>query len=115
MQCFRCKAYGHRSGDKECPLLKSGNLKCESERKAREDPMAEYLSKNCDSKKEEKLERIRQWQEILNGLDSGCSSDSSSDEKSRKKKKSKSRSKKSKKRRSRTPMKERENPVLTKR
>jgi hypothetical protein len=32
MQCFRCKAYGHRSGDRECPLTKSGNVVLDAER-----------------------------------------------------------------------------------
>ena len=25
MQCWRCKAYGHRAADRECPLSMSGN------------------------------------------------------------------------------------------
>ncbi|KAL1432467.1 hypothetical protein MTO96_013223 [Rhipicephalus appendiculatus] len=25
MKCWRCKAYGHRTGDRECPLFLSGN------------------------------------------------------------------------------------------
>lgn len=29
MQCWRCKAYGHRTGDKECPMRMSGNQKSE--------------------------------------------------------------------------------------
>ena len=32
MQCWRCKAYGHRTGDKECPLRKTGNLVLDVER-----------------------------------------------------------------------------------
>jgi retinitis pigmentosa 9 protein len=40
LQCFRCKAYGHRTGDRECPLLESGNLLIDAQRQAREDPMA---------------------------------------------------------------------------
>ena len=32
MQCFRCKAYGHRSGDRECPLTRSGNVVLDAER-----------------------------------------------------------------------------------
>jgi retinitis pigmentosa 9 protein len=34
MQCFRCKAYGHRSGDRECPLTVSGNVLLDAERQA---------------------------------------------------------------------------------
>lgn len=32
MQCFRCKAYGHRSGDRECPLREQGNILLDSQR-----------------------------------------------------------------------------------
>uniref|UniRef100_A0A8C9FAV7 Uncharacterized protein n=1 Tax=Pavo cristatus TaxID=9049 RepID=A0A8C9FAV7_PAVCR len=29
MQCWRCKRYGHRTGDKECPFFIKGNQKLE--------------------------------------------------------------------------------------
>jgi retinitis pigmentosa 9 protein len=32
MQCFRCKAFGHRTGDRECPLAISGNTVLDAER-----------------------------------------------------------------------------------
>jgi len=32
MQCWRCKAYGHRANDRECPLLLQGNIVIDSER-----------------------------------------------------------------------------------
>lgn len=32
MQCWRCKAYGHRTGDRECPLSVSGNIVLDIER-----------------------------------------------------------------------------------
>jgi hypothetical protein len=32
MQCWRCKAFGHRTGDKECPMNKSGNMNLDVER-----------------------------------------------------------------------------------
>ena len=32
MQCWRCKAYGHRANDRECPLLLQGNIIIDSER-----------------------------------------------------------------------------------
>jgi hypothetical protein len=37
MQCFRCKAYGHRSGDRECPLYEQGNVLLDSQRQVCED------------------------------------------------------------------------------
>ena len=44
MQCWRCKAYGHRTGDRECPLNQTGNVDLEASRIAREDPMALALA-----------------------------------------------------------------------
>ncbi|KAK2556884.1 Retinitis pigmentosa 9 protein, partial [Acropora cervicornis] len=41
MKCWRCKAYGHRTGDRECPLFISGNKSIEKFRMAHEDPMHE--------------------------------------------------------------------------
>ena len=41
----RCKAYGHRTGDAECPLLKSGNLVSDAHRQAMEDPMCSFVAK----------------------------------------------------------------------
>lgn len=49
MQCWRCKAYGHRTGDKECPLYSTGNLSNDATRRAREDPMFDK-SVNVQSK-----------------------------------------------------------------
>ena len=46
MQCWRCRQYGHRTGDKECPLYSQGNLLNDSERQAKEDPMAARLSQH---------------------------------------------------------------------
>uniref|UniRef100_A0A8C5PAT4 Retinitis pigmentosa 9 protein n=1 Tax=Leptobrachium leishanense TaxID=445787 RepID=A0A8C5PAT4_9ANUR len=39
MQCWRCKQYGHRTGDRECPYFIKGNQKIEQFRVAHEDPM----------------------------------------------------------------------------
>ena len=54
MQCWRCKAYGHRTGDRECPLSVAGNLVLDAERQAREDPMAKYVASTLSSLLEEK-------------------------------------------------------------
>jgi len=32
MQCWRCKAYGHRTGDRECPLRMAGNILLDADR-----------------------------------------------------------------------------------
>ncbi|KFM59718.1 Retinitis pigmentosa 9 protein, partial [Stegodyphus mimosarum] len=29
MKCWRCKTYGHRTGDRECPLFVTGNAQIE--------------------------------------------------------------------------------------
>lgn len=76
MKCWRCKAYGHRTGDKECPLFLSGNSASEQFRFVHEDPMHEFLK---ESKAEEKEERIRQLQALLEeATDSDNSTSSSS-------------------------------------
>eukprot|EP00457_Paulinella_chromatophora_P009567 gb/GEZN01009636.1/.p1 GENE.gb/GEZN01009636.1/~~gb/GEZN01009636.1/.p1 ORF type:complete len:390 (-),score=65.71 gb/GEZN01009636.1/:117-1286(-) len=49
MQCWRCKQYGHRTNDRECPLQTQGNIKNEAQRHAREDPMAALLYKKQKS------------------------------------------------------------------
>jgi retinitis pigmentosa 9 protein len=59
MQCFRCKAYGHRAGDKECALHLSGNVVLDVVRQAREDPMSVYVA-NKTKDKQEKYERVEQ-------------------------------------------------------
>jgi len=32
MQCWRCRAYGHRTGDRECPLRMAGNILLDADR-----------------------------------------------------------------------------------
>jgi len=32
MQCWRCKAYGHRAEDRECPLFMAGNILLDADR-----------------------------------------------------------------------------------
>jgi len=44
MQCWRCKQFGHRTGDKECPLYAKGNLEIDSSRQALEDPMSAFVA-----------------------------------------------------------------------
>ena len=44
MQCWRCKAFGHRSGDADCPLNFSGNIILDTQRQAREVPTMTYNS-----------------------------------------------------------------------
>lgn len=76
MKCWRCKAYGHRTGDRECPMFLSGNSASEQFRFVHEDPMHEYLK---ESKAIEKQERVRQLQALLEeSSDSDSSSSSSS-------------------------------------
>ncbi|XP_026202373.1 retinitis pigmentosa 9 protein [Anabas testudineus] len=100
MQCWRCKRYGHRTGDRECPFFIKGNQKLEQFRVAHEDPMYDIIREN---KRNEKETRIQQLQQLLQDTtssdsDSSSSSSSSSDHQRRKKrKKRKDKKKKDKK------------------
>ena len=67
MQCFRCKAYGHRTNDKECPLAKQGNLLLDSERQAREDPMSVFVA-NKIKLREEKYARANYLKQIMDDI-----------------------------------------------
>ncbi|KAK6490481.1 retinitis pigmentosa 9 protein [Huso huso] len=99
MQCWRCKRYGHRTGDRECPFFIKGNQKLEQFRVAHEDPMYDLIREN---RRFEKETRIQQLQQLLDDTtsDSKCSSSSSSDSgKHKKKKKKKEKKKKEKKKR----------------
>ncbi|MBN3276277.1 RP9 protein, partial [Polyodon spathula] len=52
MQCWRCKRYGHRTGDRECPFSIKGNQKLEQFRVAHEDSMYDLLRENRCFEKE---------------------------------------------------------------
>ncbi|KAL3190986.1 hypothetical protein MRX96_019228 [Rhipicephalus microplus] len=83
MKCWRCKAYGHRTGDRECPLFLTGNSESEKFRTVHEDPMHQFVKK---SKAAETQERIRQLQALLEeSSDSDSSSSSSTSDSSEKK------------------------------
>ncbi|XP_032437464.1 retinitis pigmentosa 9 protein [Xiphophorus hellerii] len=103
MQCWRCKRYGHRTGDKECPFFIKGNQKLEQFRVAHEDPMYDLIREN---KRNEKETRIQQLQQLLqdttsSSSDSDSSSSSSSDHHRKKRKKRKDKKKKEKKKKKR--------------
>lgn len=106
MQCWRCKRYGHRTGDRECPFFIKGNQKLEQFRVAHEDPMYDIIREN---KRNEKETRIQQLQQLLQDTtstssdsDSSSTSSSSSDHhRSKKRKKRKDKKKKDKKKRKR--------------
>uniref|UniRef100_A0A8C5T1Z4 Retinitis pigmentosa 9 protein n=1 Tax=Malurus cyaneus samueli TaxID=2593467 RepID=A0A8C5T1Z4_9PASS len=55
MQCWRCKRYGHRTGDKECPFFIKGNQKLEQFRVAHEDPMYDIIRENKRHEKEKSV------------------------------------------------------------
>eukprot|EP00696_Hemimastix_kukwesjijk_P013840 gnl/Hemi2/27669_TR9151_c0_g1_i2.p2 gnl/Hemi2/27669_TR9151_c0_g1~~gnl/Hemi2/27669_TR9151_c0_g1_i2.p2 ORF type:complete len:128 (-),score=34.72 gnl/Hemi2/27669_TR9151_c0_g1_i2:87-470(-) len=93
MQCWRCKAYGHRTGDRECPLQNAVGTDSDNLRKLIEDPMAMMQKAKQDRKESKKLakeERTAQLRALLE-QDLG-----SKDKKKRKHKKDKE-NKKSKK------------------
>ncbi|XP_041665211.1 retinitis pigmentosa 9 protein [Cheilinus undulatus] len=108
MQCWRCKRYGHRTGDRECPFFIKGNQKLEQFRVAHEDPMYDIIREN---KRNEKETRIQQLQQLLqdttssssdsDSSSSSSSSSSSGHHRSKKRKKRKDKKKKEKKKRKR--------------
>ncbi|XP_051926640.1 retinitis pigmentosa 9 protein isoform X1 [Hippocampus zosterae] len=93
MQCWRCKRYGHRTGDRECPFFIKGNQKLEQFRVAHEDPMYDLIREN---ERNEKESRIQQLQQLLQDTTSSSSSSDSDGGKKRKKKKEKKKKKKKK-------------------
>ncbi|XP_073786893.1 retinitis pigmentosa 9 protein isoform X2 [Danio rerio] len=101
MQCWRCKKYGHRTGDKECPFFIKGNQKLEQFRVAHEDPMYDIIRENKRNEKETRIQQLKQLlQDTTSDSDStssSSSSSSSSDHSRKKKKKKKEKRKKEKK------------------
>lgn len=75
MKCWRCKTYGHRTGDKECPLFLSGNKQSEEFRFLHEDPMYSFIQ---ETQVKEKQQKVKQLKALLE--ESSC--DSSSQESS---------------------------------
>eukprot|EP01031_Cornospumella_fuschlensis_P027250 gene27250-32920_t len=64
MQCWRCKAYGHRTGDKECPLRMSGNVAIEESRVVREDPMSLFVHE-MSAERAKKYERVEELKRLV--------------------------------------------------
>uniref|UniRef100_A0A8C5ZUH5 Retinitis pigmentosa 9 protein n=1 Tax=Marmota marmota marmota TaxID=9994 RepID=A0A8C5ZUH5_MARMA len=54
MQCWCCRRYGHREGDKECPLFIKGNQKLEVQ-STTEDPMYDIIQEN---KRKQQLKQL---------------------------------------------------------
>ncbi|XP_037549638.1 retinitis pigmentosa 9 protein [Nematolebias whitei] len=97
MQCWRCKRYGHRTGDRECPFFIKGNQKLEQFRVAHEDPMYDLIRENKRNEKETRIQQLQQLlQDTTSSSDSDSSSSSSSSGHSRKKKRKKDKKKKKK-------------------
>jgi retinitis pigmentosa 9 protein len=63
MQCFRCKAYGHRTGDRECPLRELGNILLDAQRQVKEDPMSSMIAEN--DREQERLEKYERAAQLL--------------------------------------------------
>ncbi|KAM9387869.1 retinitis pigmentosa 9 protein [Phaethornis superciliosus] len=105
MQCWRCKRYGHRTGDKECPFFIKGNQKLEQFRVAHEDPMYDIIRENKRHEKEMRIQQLKQLLEDSTSEDDGnsdeeeedSSSSTSSGGKHKKKKRKKEKKKKEKK------------------
>lgn len=95
MQCWRCKRYGHRTGDKECPFFIKGNQKLEQFRVAHEDPMYDIIRENKRHEKDVRIQQLKQLLEDSTSDDDGSSS--SGDREKHKKRKKKEKHKKRKK------------------
>mmetsp|Transcript_36412 Transcript_36412/g.58441 ORF Transcript_36412/g.58441 Transcript_36412/m.58441 type:complete len:156 (-) Transcript_36412:355-822(-) len=72
MKCWRCKQYGHRTGDRECPMKQSGNMTNEKKRRVMYDPMASMVEKRAkkkdarrEARRERQLAKIAWYQELL--------------------------------------------------
>nr|XP_023667770.1 retinitis pigmentosa 9 protein [Paramormyrops kingsleyae] len=98
MQCWRCKNYGHRTGDKECPFFIKGNQKLEQFRVAHEDPMYDLIRENKRNEKETRIQQLRQLLEDTTS-DSASSSGSSDHVRHKKRKRKEKRKKEKKKKR----------------
>ncbi|XP_060104121.1 retinitis pigmentosa 9 protein homolog [Heteronotia binoei] len=95
MQCWRCKRYGHRTGDKECPFFIKGNQKLEQFRVAHEDPMYDIIRENKRHEKEMRIQQLKQLlEDSTSDEDSNSESSSSSESKEKRKKKKKKKEKK---------------------
>ncbi|XP_059964879.1 retinitis pigmentosa 9 protein isoform X1 [Mesoplodon densirostris] len=97
MQCWRCKRYGHRTGDKECPFFIKGNQKLEQFRVAHEDPMYDIIRENKRHEKDVRIQQLKQLLEDSTSDEDGSSSSSSECKEKHKKKKKKEKHKKKKK------------------
>ncbi|RYH12626.1 hypothetical protein EON65_37735 [archaeon] len=64
MQCWRCKAFGHRTGDRECPMRMTGNATIEERRVVREDPMSHFVSE-MSAERAKKYERVEELKRLV--------------------------------------------------
>ncbi|NXF50638.1 RP9 protein, partial [Oceanites oceanicus] len=80
MQCWRCKRYGHRTGDKECPFFIKGNQKLEQFRVAHEDPMYDIIRENKRHEKEMRIQQLKQLLEDSTSEDDDDDSDDSDED-----------------------------------
>ncbi|XP_023569212.1 retinitis pigmentosa 9 protein isoform X1 [Octodon degus] len=97
MQCWRCKRYGHRTGDKECPFFIKGNQKLEQFRVAHEDPMYDIIRENKRHEKDVRIQQLKQLLADSTSEDDESSSGSSECREKHKRKKKKEKHKKRKK------------------
>ncbi|XP_071660940.1 retinitis pigmentosa 9 protein isoform X3 [Patagioenas fasciata] len=77
---WRCKRYGHRTGDKECPFFIKGNQKLEQFRVAHEDPMYDIIRENKRHEKELRIQQLKQLLEDSTSEDDDSSDDSDEDD-----------------------------------
>ncbi len=57
----------HRTGDRECPMRDVGNIKLDSQRQTREDPMSLFVQTR-EVRREEKYERVQQLMILMDEI-----------------------------------------------
>uniref|UniRef100_A0A8C9QK93 Retinitis pigmentosa 9 protein n=1 Tax=Spermophilus dauricus TaxID=99837 RepID=A0A8C9QK93_SPEDA len=81
MQCWRCRRYGHREGDKECPLFIKENQKLKVQ-STTEDPMYDIIQEN---KRKQQLKQL--LEDSTSDKDGSSSTSSECEEKHKEKRK----------------------------
>ena len=57
----------NRTGDRECPMRDTGNIKLDSQRQTREDPMSLFVQTR-EVRREEKYERVQQLMILMDEI-----------------------------------------------
>ncbi len=112
-QCWRCKLYGHRTGDRSCPYFTVGNLEAEAERQIREDPLMAIAPPPLPPPGPQAQEKLQELNELLETVKRAEEERKRQKRESGKDKKNKKKKKKKKKKRKGKKEKEEEKPAAS--